>query len=158
MIAALVLAAALPYANLTWRQVGPALAGGRIAAVAGTPQDDKLYYVGTAGGGVWKSDNGAATWTPVFDGQTVSAIGAVAIDPTNENVVWVGTGESNPRNDVSYGDGLYKTTDGGKKWKRIGLEGRGTSPASQSIRRIRITSWSVHSATFSAIQAIVASM
>jgi photosystem II stability/assembly factor-like uncharacterized protein len=122
MIAAIVLAAALPYANLTWRQVGPGLAGGRIAAVAGTPQDDKLYYVGTAGGGVWKSDNGAATWTPVFDGQTVSAIGAVAIDPTNENVVWVGTGESNPRNDVSYGDGLYKTTDGGKTWARVGLE------------------------------------
>ena len=122
MIAAIVLAVALPYANLTWRQVGPALAGGRIAAVAGTPQDDKLYYVGTAGGGVWKSDNGAATWTPVFDGQAVSAIGAVAIDPTNENVVWVGTGESNPRNDVSYGDGLYKTTDGGKKWARVGLE------------------------------------
>jgi photosystem II stability/assembly factor-like uncharacterized protein len=123
MIAALVLAAALPYANLTWRQVGPALPGGRIAAVAGTPQDDKLYYVGTAGGGVWKSDNGAETWTPVFDGQTVSAIGAVAIDPTNENVVWVGTGEANPRNDVSYGDGLYKTTDGGKTWTRVGLEG-----------------------------------
>ncbi len=122
MIAAIVLAAALPYANLTWRQVGPALAGGRVAAVAGTPQDDKLYYVGTAGGGVWKSDNGAATWTPVFDGQAVSAIGAVAIDPTNENVVWVGTGESNPRNDVSYGDGLYKSTDGGKKWTRVGLE------------------------------------
>ncbi|HEX8806637.1 MAG TPA: hypothetical protein VF741_06790 [Candidatus Aquilonibacter sp.] len=115
-------AADLPYANLTWRQVGPALAGGRIAAVAGTPQNDKLYYVGTAGGGVWKSDDGAATWTPVFDGQTVSAIGAVAIDPANENVVWVGTGEANPRNDVSYGDGLYKTTDGGKKWVRVGLE------------------------------------
>jgi photosystem II stability/assembly factor-like uncharacterized protein len=123
MIAAIVLAAVASFDNLTWRQVGPALAGGRVAAVAGTPQDDKLYYVGTAGGGVWKSDNGTATWTPVFDTQTVSAIGAVAIDPTNENVVWVGTGESNPRNDVSYGDGLYKTTDGGKKWERVGLEG-----------------------------------
>jgi photosystem II stability/assembly factor-like uncharacterized protein len=115
-------AADAPYANLKWREIGPALAGGRVAAVAGTPQDDKLYYIGTAGGGVWKSDNGGATWSPVFDGQKVSAIGAVAIDPTNENVVYVGTGESNPRNDVSYGDGLYKTTDGGKHWSVVGLQ------------------------------------
>jgi len=123
--ASLILAATVsaPYANLKWREIGPALAGGRVAAVAGTPQDDKLYYLGTAGAGVWKSDNGGATWTPVFDGQSVSAIGAVAIDPTNENVVYAGTGESNPRNDVSYGDGLYKTTDGGKHWTRVGLEG-----------------------------------
>ncbi|HTU69459.1 MAG TPA: hypothetical protein VMF11_03980 [Candidatus Baltobacteraceae bacterium] len=111
------------YGNLTMREVGPAIAGGRIAAVAGTPQNDKLYYIGSAGGGVWKSENGGATWSPVFDDQRVSAIGAVAIDPRNANVVWVGTGEANPRNDVSYGDGLYKTTDGGKHWKRAGLAG-----------------------------------
>ncbi len=114
-------AADAPYSNLSWREVGPAISGGRIAGVAGTPQDDKLYYVGTAGGGVWKSDNGGETWSPVFDGQNVSSVGAVAIDPKNENVVYAGTGESNPRNDVSYGDGLYKTTDGGKHWKNVGL-------------------------------------
>ena len=117
------LLAAAAYSNLTWRSIGPAVAGGRVAGVAGTPQNDQLYYLGTAGGGVWKSDNGGATWTPVFDKQSVSAIGAVAIDPTNERVVWAGSGEANPRNNVSYGDGLYKTTDGAKTWTRVGLQG-----------------------------------
>ncbi len=116
-------AAQAPYAHLHWRVIGPAIAGGRVASVAGTPQNPKLYYIGTAGGGVWKTDNGAATWSPVFDGEPVSAIGAVAIDPTNQDVVWAGTGEANPRNNVSYGDGLYKTTDGAKHWKRVGLAG-----------------------------------
>jgi photosystem II stability/assembly factor-like uncharacterized protein len=123
MLAALVLAAALdaPYAHLKWRSVGPAVAGGRVPAVAGVDNDPKLYYIGAAGGGVWKTDNGGETWSPVFEKQDVSAIGAVTIDPTNENVVWVGTGEANPRNDVSYGDGVYKTTDGGKTWTNVGL-------------------------------------
>ena len=123
MIAALVLAAASSFGDLTMRVVGPAVAGGRIAGVAGTPQNDKLYYLGTAGGGVWKSENGGATWSPVFDQQDVSAVGAVSIDPMNQDVVWVGTGEANPRNDVSYGDGLYRTTDGAKHWTRVGLAG-----------------------------------
>ncbi|HUA08151.1 MAG TPA: hypothetical protein VMA98_02685 [Candidatus Acidoferrales bacterium] len=122
MIAALVLAAASSFGDLSMRVVGPAIAGGRIAAVAGTTQNDKLYYLGTAGGGVWKSENAGATWSPVFDKQDVSAIGAVTIDPTDQRRVWVGTGETNPRNDVSYGDGLYETIDGGKSWKRVGLE------------------------------------
>jgi photosystem II stability/assembly factor-like uncharacterized protein len=119
---ALVLAAAA-FANLAWRSVGPAVSGGRVAAVAGTAQDDQLYYLGSAGGGVWRSVNGGATWEPVFDKQPVAAIGAVAIDPTDERVVWAGTGEANPRNDVSYGDGLYKTTDAAKTWTRVGLAG-----------------------------------
>jgi photosystem II stability/assembly factor-like uncharacterized protein len=116
-------AADAPFANLKWREIGPALGGGRVAAVAGTPQNTNLYYLGTAGAGVWKSENAGATWSPVFDGKAVSSIGAVAIDPTNQSIVYAGTGESNPRNDVSYGDGLYKTTDGGKTWKNIGLGG-----------------------------------
>jgi photosystem II stability/assembly factor-like uncharacterized protein len=122
MLSTLVIAAAA-YANLAWRSIGPAIAGGRVAAVAGTPQDDQLYYLGTAGGGVWQTINGGTTWSPVFEKQSVGAIGAVAIDPTNEEVVWAGTGEANPRNDVSYGDGLYKTTDGAKTWRRVGLAG-----------------------------------
>jgi len=121
MLSAVVLAAA--FENLSFRSIGPAVAGGRVAAVAGTPQDDQLYYLGTAGGGVWKSSNAGATWDPVFDKQPVAAIGALAIDPTHERVVWAGTGEANPRNDVSYGDGLYKSTDGAKSWQRVGLAG-----------------------------------
>jgi len=118
-----VLVAAAAYANLSWRSIGPAVAGGRVAAVAGTPQNDQLYYLGTAGGGVWRSINGGATWEPVFGKEPVAAVGAVAIDPTNERIVWAGTGEANPRNDVSYGNGLYKSTDGGKTWNRVGLAG-----------------------------------
>jgi photosystem II stability/assembly factor-like uncharacterized protein len=110
-----------PYARLKWRSIGPAVAGGRVAAVAGTATDANLYYIGSAGGGVWKSDNGGATWTAVFEKQSVAAIGAVTIDPNDENTVWVGTGEANPRNDVSYGNGIYKTTDGGKTWTDLGL-------------------------------------
>ncbi len=123
ILAPTVLVAAAAYANLSWRSIGPAIAGGRVAAVAGTPQDDQLYYLGSAGGGVWKSSNGGATWEPVFDKEPVAAVGAVAVDPKDERVVWAGTGEANPRNDVSYGNGLYKSTDGAKTWTRVGLAG-----------------------------------
>ncbi len=111
------------YGRLHWREVGPATAGGRVAAVAGTASDPFLYYLGSAGGGVWKSDDAGASWDPVFAKEPVAAIGAVVIDPTNKNTVWVGTGEGNPRNDVSYGDGIYKSTDAGKTWKNVGLQG-----------------------------------
>jgi len=110
-----------PYANMQWREIGPAAAGGRVAAVAGSATDPNLYYVGSAGGGVWKSENSGQTWDPVFEKQDVAAIGAVTIDPTDNQTVWVGTGEDNPRNDVSYGDGVYKSTDGGEKWTLMGL-------------------------------------
>ena len=92
---------------MNWREIGPATAGGRVAAVAGSATDPKLYYVGSAGGGVWKSDNSGQTWDAVFAKEPVAAIGAVTIDPTNNDIVWVGTGEDNPRNVVSYGDGVY---------------------------------------------------
>jgi len=107
---------------MPWREIGPATAGGRVAAVAGTAADANLYYVGAAGGGVWKSSNGGQTWNAVFEKQPVASIGAIAIDPTDEKIVWVGTGETNPRNDVSYGDGIYKTTDGGDTWTNVGLK------------------------------------
>ena len=111
------------FGNMSWREIGPAAAGGRVAAVAGSATDPKLYYVGAAGGGVWRSQNSGQTWDPVFDKEDVAAIGAVTIDPTDSKTVWVGTGEANPRNDVSYGDGLYKSTDGGESWSKSGLNG-----------------------------------
>ncbi len=114
-------APAAPYNRLAFRQIGPAVSGGRVTAVTGSNKNPKLYVIGTAGGGVWKSTNGGATWDPIFDAQAVSSIGAVALDPADDNIIWAGTGETNPRNDVSYGDGIYKSTDGGKTWTNMGL-------------------------------------
>jgi len=102
--------------------VGPAGGGGRVAAVAGSASDPFLYYLGAAGGGVWKSNDGGASWDPVFSKEAVGSIGAVEIDPTNNKTVWVGTGEANPRNNVSYGNGIYKSTDGGDTWHDVGLK------------------------------------
>lgn len=103
------------------RHIGPAVMGGRITAIEGYNKDPRIIYVGTAGGGVWKTTNGGSQFKPVFD-KHCQSIGAVAVDQTNSDVVWVGTGESNTRNSVSIGDGLYKTTDGGENWVKIGLE------------------------------------
>jgi photosystem II stability/assembly factor-like uncharacterized protein len=116
-------AAPLPTGNMHWRETGPAAPGGRVTSVAGSAHDPNLYYIGSAGGGVWKTTDGGAAWEPVFDKEDVGAIGAVTIDPSNDETVWVGTGESNPRNDVSYGDGVYKSTDAGKTWTNMGLRG-----------------------------------
>ena len=110
-----------PMDALAWRNIGPTNALGRLAAVAGSDLDPALVYVGSAGGGVWQSTDGTTTWKPVFDKQDVGSIGAVAISPRDPKDVWVGTGEGNPRNDVSYGDGIYRTTDAAKTWKHLGL-------------------------------------
>ncbi len=106
--------------NLNARAIGPAVMGGRIAAIDAYSGDKVTVYVGAAGGGVWKSENGGLTFKPVFD-DYVQSIGAVRIDPKNPNTVWVGTGESWVRNSVSVGAGVYKTTDGGDDWQLMGL-------------------------------------
>jgi photosystem II stability/assembly factor-like uncharacterized protein len=115
------------------RNIGSAAMSGRIAAIAGVHEGDRLtLYIGSASGGVWKSTNGGTTFKPVFDKEPVQSIGAVAIDPTNPKVVWVGTGESWMRNSVSVGNGIYKSTDGGETWTNMGL------PESEHIAKILI--------------------
>jgi len=105
------------------RSLGPSTMSGRITSIDGITADGQLnLYVGTAGGGIWKSQNGGLSFKPLFD-KYCQSIGALAIEPGNAKVVYAGTGESNMRNSVSYGDGLYKTTDGGNNWQKIGLEG-----------------------------------
>lgn len=103
------------------RSIGPATTGGRIAAFAVNPKDYSHYFAAVASGGVWKTTNSGTTWTPVFDRQNAYSIGAIAMDPKNPNVVWVGTGENNSQRSVSYGTGVFRSSDGGKNWKNVGL-------------------------------------
>ncbi|TAH04108.1 MAG: glycosyl hydrolase, partial [Sphingobacteriales bacterium] len=103
------------------RQIGPGTMSGRISAIEGVAEDGKTIYIGTAGGGVWKTTNAGASFKPIFD-KYCQSIGAIAINQKNSKVVYVGTGESNMRNSVSIGNGLYKTTDAGDNWNRIGLD------------------------------------
>ncbi|WP_299254572.1 hypothetical protein [uncultured Aquimarina sp.] len=110
------------FGKLEARHIGPALMSGRIIDLENHPTNSRIIYAGTAGGGVWKSSNGGASFTPIFDDHAQS-IGAVSIDPNDpDNTVWVGTGEIWTRNSVSVGDGLYRTTDGGANWKKMGFE------------------------------------
>ncbi|HEY4441168.1 MAG TPA: hypothetical protein VGN14_11985 [Candidatus Elarobacter sp.] len=109
-------------AGLHFRAIGPTISGGRVAAVAGSDADPSLYYVGGAGGGVFRSTDGGVSYVPAWDGPRFGAIGAIAIAPSDAKVVWVGTGEANPRNDVSFGDGVYVTRDGAKHWTHAGLD------------------------------------
>lgn len=112
--------------NLNWRSIGPANMGGRVADVEGVPGDPNTVYVATGSGGIFKTTDGGISWTPIFDRQTSISVGDIALEPGNPDVVWVGTGESNVRNSVSFGDGVYKSTDGGKTWKNMGLKDTNT--------------------------------
>jgi photosystem II stability/assembly factor-like uncharacterized protein len=110
------------FGSLSARQIGPAVMSGRISDITGHPTNNRIIYAGAAGGGVWKSINGGTTFKSIFDNYNQS-IGVIEVDPSNpDNVVWVGTGETWVRNSVSYGDGLYKTTDGGTTWNKVGFE------------------------------------
>lgn len=106
---------------LRLRSIGPALMSGRIGDIAVNPERTSEWYVAACSGGVWKTSNNGTTFSPIFDGQSSYSIGCLAIDPTNTNVVWVGTGENNSQRSVAFGDGLYKSVDGGKSWKHVGL-------------------------------------
>src|SRR2546422_627307 len=107
--------------NLRFRNLGPSVAGGRVSAVVGVTGDRNLYYVGAAAGGVWKTTDGGDSWEAVFKDQPTASIGAIALAPSNPNVVWVGTGEENPRNDVVDGRGVFMSPDAGKSWQFMGL-------------------------------------
>jgi photosystem II stability/assembly factor-like uncharacterized protein len=110
------------FSGLKFRLIGPAVASGRVMSIAVNPQNKFEYYVGVASGGVWKTINDGTTWTPVFDSEGSYSIGWVTLDPNDASVVWVGSGESNSQRSVSYGDGIYRSEDGGKDWKNLGLK------------------------------------
>lgn len=118
-------AAAHPLASLPLRHIGPAITSGRIADFAFYPGGDHEFLVGVASGNLWKTDNGGTTWTPIFDNEGAYAIGVVELDPNDSKVIWVGTGENKAQRSVAYGDGIYKSTDGGKTWKNMGLRDSG---------------------------------
>jgi photosystem II stability/assembly factor-like uncharacterized protein len=120
------------FAGLELRSIGPALTSGRIADLAVDPRDPRIWFVAVASGGVWKTTNAGTTFTPIFDDQPSYSIGCVTIDPNDSLTVWVGTGENNSQRSVSWGDGVYKSTDGGKSWKNMGL------PKSEHIAKILI--------------------
>ncbi|HEX2714472.1 MAG TPA: hypothetical protein VHM88_19945, partial [Candidatus Acidoferrales bacterium] len=108
--------------NLQWREIGPAIMGGRIDDFAVVESNPDIVYVGAASGGVWKTTSGGTTWEPVFDNEVVSTIGDVTVAPSDPAIVWVGSGEPNNRQSSSWGNGVYKSTDAGKTWANMGLK------------------------------------
>jgi photosystem II stability/assembly factor-like uncharacterized protein len=108
------------YGALRWRLIGPHR-GGRVLAVAGIPGDPATFYLGAVDGGVWRTRNAGVTWDPLFDDQAIASIGALALAPSDPNIIYVGTGEAALRSDITYGAGVYKSTDGGVHWRAIGL-------------------------------------
>ncbi len=119
------------FQDLHWRMIGP-FRGGRILTVSGVPGQPDRFYFGAVSGGVWESRDAGRTWRPIFDGQPVNAIGALAVAPSDPAVLYVGTGEADMRSDITQGDGMYRSADGGKSWTRIGLDD------SQQIGRILV--------------------
>ena len=110
------------FKNFKFRNIGPAFMSGRIADLAIHPTNENIWYVAVASGGVWKTMNAGVTFNPIFDDQSVYATGCITIDPNNSNVIWVGTGENNGGRHLSFGDGIYKSEDGGTSWTNMGLK------------------------------------
>ncbi len=109
------------FSDMRWRLVGP-FRGGRSLSAVGVPGNPSLFYMGAVGGGVWRSTDAGNTWEPIFDSQDIASIGAIAVAPSDPNVIYVGSGEADMRSDITYGNGVYKSTDGGRTWTHIGLE------------------------------------
>src|SRR5262245_37875386 len=116
--------------GLKAREIGPAVMGGRVSSIAIDPKDPATFYVGLGTGGIMKTGNGGATYQAIFEKEKVAAIGAIAVAPSDPKVVWVGTGEGNDRNSSSWGNGVYRSEDGGATWTNVGL------PQSRTIPRI----------------------
>ena len=119
------------FPEMQWRMIGP-FRGGRVIPVTGVPGKPNEYLFGAVGGGIWRTTNGGNTWEPIFDAEPIASIGAIAIAPSNPQIIYVGTGESDMRSDISYGDGVYKSTDGGATWRSVGLRD------SQNVGRILV--------------------
>ena len=107
--------------GLKWRLVGP-FRGGRVVAVSGVPGDSTTFYFGAVNGGIWKTTDAGTVWTPIFDGQSVASIGALAVAPSDPKIIYAGTGETDIRADLSSGTGMYKSVDAGQTWTHIGLD------------------------------------
>ena len=116
--------------DIEWRHIGPVNMGGRVSAIIGVPGDPRTFWVGAANGGVWKTTNGGVTFEHQWDDENTYSVGALTLAPSDHNVVWLGSGEGDPRNSVSYGDGVYRSTDGGATWTHLGLDD------SERIKRI----------------------
>src|SRR6204780_3287346 len=108
------------YQELHWRMIGP-FRGGRTVAISGVPGQPNVFYMAPNNGGVWKTDDFGRTWTPIFDDQPTGSIGALAIAPSNPDIIYVGSGEGLHRPDLSTGDGIYRSSDAGKTWRHLGL-------------------------------------
>ena len=104
------------------RNVGPAFLSGRIADIAIHPNNENVWYVAVGSGGVWMTENAGTTWNPIFDNQPTYSTGSITIDPSNPSIIWVGSGENVGGRHVGYGDGVYRSSDGGKSWKNMGLK------------------------------------
>src|SRR6185312_13655828 len=108
------------FQDLRWRLIGP-FRGGRVLTVSGVPGEPEHFYFGSVNGGVWETRDAGRTWLPIFDGQPIGSIGALAVAPSDARIIYVGTGEADMRSDIAQGDGMYESTDGGTHWTHIGL-------------------------------------